>query len=129
MEKLSQRDVAGLIDISALKIDTSLQDVRNLIEAMLLTDDQIRDACRIVMDSGADYVKSGTGFSAEPTTLHHVRVMKDTVGDNIKIKVAGGVCDLSTLVTMHAMGVHRFGIGMAAGIAIIEEAGKSEHSW
>ena len=225
MAKLSQRDVARLIDISALKIDTSLQDVQNLIEAckkyeigcafvwpcfsemlgeavkgtstafgtslafpsgqeptfikvkqaefyvslgadeidmvmnvgylksgmyrealedlravraacegtslkviieaMLLNDDQIRDACRIVMDSGADYVKSGTVFSAAPTTLHHVRVMKDTVGDHIKMKVAGGVRDLATLVTMHAMGVHRFGIGMAASIAIIEEAGAS----
>ncbi len=55
--------------------------------------------------------------------MHHVRVIKETVGDEIKIKVAGG-CVTWPLVTIHAMGVHRFGIGMAATAAIIEEAGK-----
>lgn len=114
----------ALEDLKAVRAACEGTSLKVIIEAMLLSDDQIRDACKIVMESGADYVKSGTGFSAAPTTLHHVAVMKETVQDNIKIKVAGGVRDLATLITMHAMGAHRFGIGMAATIAIIEEAGK-----
>lgn len=113
----------ALEDLKAVRAACAGTSLKVIIEAMVLKDDQIRDACRIVMDSGAEYVKSGTGFSAAPTTLHHVRVIKDTVGDHIKIKVAGGVRDLSTLITMHAMGVHRFGIGMPATPAIIEDAG------
>lgn len=114
----------ALEDLKAVRAACEGTSLKVIIEAMLLNDRQIIDATKIVMDSGADYVKSGTGFSAAPTTLHHVRVIKETVGDEIKIKVAGGVRDLATLVTMHAMGVHRFGIGMAATAAIIEEAGK-----
>lgn len=113
-----------LEDLKAVRKACEGTSLKVIIEAMLLSDQQIIDACNIVIDSGADYAKSGTGFSAAPTTLHHVEVMKKTVGDTIKLKVAGGVRDLATLVTMHAMGAHRFGIGMASAISIIEEAGK-----
>jgi deoxyribose-phosphate aldolase len=113
----------ALEDIKAVRNACVGTSLKVIIEAMLLSDDQIRDACKIVVDSGADYAKSGTGFSAAPTTLHHVEVMKKAVGNSAKLKVAGGVRDLATLVTMYAMGAHRFGIGMAASISIIEEAG------
>lgn len=114
----------ALEDIKAVRKACEGTSLKVIIEAMLLSDEQIRDACKIVMDSGADYVKSGTGFQTVPTTLHHVDVMRKAVDGKIKMKVAGGVRDLDTLVKMHAMGVSRFGIGMAATIAIIEEAGK-----
>jgi deoxyribose-phosphate aldolase len=74
------------------------------------------------MDAGADYVKSGTGFSASPTTIHHVEVMKKAIGDTIKLKVAGGVRDLQTLIQMYKKGADRFGIGLASAISIMEEA-------
>jgi deoxyribose-phosphate aldolase len=48
--------------------------------------------------------------------------MKKTVGDRCKVKAAGGVRDLDTLVKMYALGVERFGIGMASAIKIIEQA-------
>jgi deoxyribose-phosphate aldolase len=113
----------ALEDIKAVRKVCEGTSLKVIIEAMLLNDQQIEDACKIVLDSGADYVKSGTGFQTVPTTLHHVEIMKLTVGDRIKIKVAGGVRDLATLITMHAMGVSRFGIGMLASEKIIEEAG------
>lgn len=109
-------------DIAAVKKACGETSLKVIIEAMLLTDEQIIDACKIVMDGGADYVKSGTGFSIPPTTNHHVEVMKATIGDNIKLKVAGGVRDLNTLLNMYKRGANRFGIGLAASCAIMEEA-------
>lgn len=109
-------------DIAAVREATKYTSLKVIIEAMLLTDEQIIKACEIVADCGADYVKSGTGFSAAPTTLHHVAVMKKAVGDRCKIKAAGGVRSLDLLTKMYALGVTRFGIGLTSAIAIADEA-------
>jgi deoxyribose-phosphate aldolase len=109
-------------DIAAVREATKYTSLKVIIEAMLLTDEQIVKACEIVMACGADYVKSGTGFSADPTTLHHIAVMKKTVGNKCKIKAAGGIRSLDLLTRMHAMGVTRFGIGYRNAITIAEEA-------
>jgi deoxyribose-phosphate aldolase len=109
-------------DIAAVREATKYTSLKVIIEAMVLTDEQITKACEIVAGCGADYVKSGTGFSADPTTLHHIAVMKKAVGDRCKIKAAGGVRSLDTLTKMHALGVTRFGIGYKSAIAIAEEA-------
>ena len=111
-----------LEDIKAVRYACKNSSLKVIIEAMLLTDEEITAACRIVMDAGADYVKSGTGFSASPTTIHHVEVMKKAIGDTIKLKVAGGVRDLQTLMQMYKKGADRFGIGLASAISIMEEA-------
>jgi len=109
-------------DIAAVREATKYTSLKVIIEAMLLTDEQIVKACEIVMDCGADYVKSGTGFSADPTSMHHIAVMKNTVGNHCKIKAAGGIRSLDLLTRMHAMGVTRFGIGYRNAISISEEA-------
>ena len=112
-----------LADIKAVREATPGVDLKVIIEAMLLTDDEIRKACELTIAGGAEYVKTGTGFSVgKPTTLHHVKVMKDFVGDRIKIKVAGGVRSLDTLLKMYKLGAQRFGIGLAAARSILEEA-------
>ena len=113
---------ACLNDIKAVREVTKGISLKVIIEAMLLTDEQITKACEIVMASGADYVKTGTGFSSTPTTCHHVEVIKKAVGDKIKIKVAGGVRDLDTLLKMYKIGAVRFGIGCKSAISIMEEA-------
>jgi deoxyribose-phosphate aldolase len=109
-------------DIAAVREATKYTSLKVIIEAMLLNDKQITKACEIVAGCGADYVKSGTGFSTEPTTLHHIAVMKKAVGNRCKIKAAGGVRSLDLLTKMHALGVTRFGIGYKNAIAIAEEA-------
>jgi len=109
-------------DIAAVREATKYTSLKVIIEAMLLNDEQIVKACEIVADCGADYVKSGTGFSADPTTLHHIAVMNKAVGGRCKIKAAGGVRSLDTLIKMHALGASRFGIGYKNAIAIAEEA-------
>ncbi len=109
-------------DIRSVKKACGAIPLKVIIEAMMLSDEQIVDACKCVLDGGADYVKSGTGFCTEPTTLHHVELMKNTVGDRIKLKVAGGVRSLDTLIRMYKMGTVRFGIGLASAISIMQDA-------
>lgn len=127
MLKAGQYDEC-LADIKAVREAAPDADLKVIIEAMLLTDDEIRKACDIVIAGGADYVKTGTGFSVgKPTTLHHVKVIKDHVGDRIKIKVAGGVRNLDTLLKMYKLGACRFGIGLAAADSILAEAAAVGH--
>jgi deoxyribose-phosphate aldolase len=111
-------------DIAAVRKAAPGTSLKVIIEAMLLNDDQIREACKIVQAAGADYVKSGTGFSAAPTTLHHVKLMRECVGPDYKIKIAGGVRSLDTLLKMYKLGADRFGIGLPSAVKIIEEAYK-----
>jgi deoxyribose-phosphate aldolase len=111
-------------DIAAVKRAIGGTSLKVIIEAMLLDDNQIADACRIVMAAGADYVKTGTGFSPEPTTLRHVKIIRKTVGPDYKVKVAGGVRSLDTLLKMYKLGADRFGIGLPSAIKIIGDAMK-----
>jgi len=114
-------DIRAVRDIIG---DTSLKVI---IEAMQLTDEEIVNACKVCIDAGADYVKSGSGFSQTPTTLHHVELIKETVGDQAKIKVAGGVRDLKTLLQMYKRGARRYGIGYRNAVNIMETALRQEN--
>lgn len=109
-------------DIKAVREATQGASLKVIIEAMILTDDEIRKACDLAIESGADYVKSGTGFSAAPTTIHHVEVMHEAIAGRAKLKVAGGVRSLDTLLKMYKIGADRFGIGLKSAVRIIEEA-------
>ncbi|WP_066686342.1 deoxyribose-phosphate aldolase [Christensenella intestinihominis] len=94
--------------------------VKVILEVTYLTDDEIRAGSDIVAESGAQYVKTGTGYSAKPTEVRHVELMKQAVGDRVKIKVAGGVRDFDTLQRFYDAGARRFGIGMKSAINILE---------
>lgn len=65
-----------------------------IIEAGALTDEQIINASRLVLDSGADFIKTSTGFGPGRATIHNISLIKDTVGDQIGIKASGGVASL-----------------------------------
>ena len=104
--------------------DTSLKVI---IEAMQLTDEEIVNACKVCLDASADYVKTGSGFSHDPTTLHHVELIKETIGEQAKIKVAGGVRDLKTLLQMYKRGARRYGIGFRNAVKIMETAMRQEN--
>lgn len=111
-----------LADIKAVREAVPDKSLKVIIEAMCLTDDEIRKACDLIIEAGADYVKTGTGFQSSPTTLHHVQVIKAHVGDRIKIKVAGGVRSLDTMLKMYKAGANRFGIGWKSAEKIYAEA-------
>ncbi len=111
-----------LADIKAVREAVPDKSLKVIIEAMCLTDDEIRKACDLCIEGGADYVKTGTGFQSAPTTLHHVQVIKAHIGDRVKLKVAGGVRDLDTMLKMYKAGANRFGIGWKSAEKIYLDA-------
>ena len=91
-----------------------------IIECCLLTDDEKKKACEIALESGADYVKTSTGFSSGGATVEDIRLMKETVGDKVKIKAAGGIRTMEQALAMIEAGAER--IGASAGVSIMNES-------
>jgi deoxyribose-phosphate aldolase len=94
--------------------------VKVILEVEVLTDSEIQDGAKIIRDSGAKFVKTGTGWLGA-TSIEHIRLIKEAVGESIQLKVAGGVRHLDVLLKMHDLGVSRFGIGNKSAINIMEE--------
>lgn len=99
--------------------------VKVIIECCLLTDDEKRRLVDVVVDSGAGYVKTSTGFAASGATVADVRLLAQAASARIKVKAAGGVRDWPTCRAMLQAGADR--IGSSAGTVIVqawqEEAG------
>ena len=112
----AEEDVKAVIDASG---ETP---VKLLLEVSQLNDEQIRRGAEIAMRVGAGFVKTGTGWMDEPTTMHHIEVIKEVVGESIGIKASGGIRGLAAIVEMHRMGVTRFGVGYQASLDIIGES-------
>lgn len=93
--------------------------VKVIIETCLLSDDEIVKACELSEAAGADFVKTSTGFSTGGAKASDVSLMKETVGDRLKVKASGGIRDLKTVEAMIEAGADR--IGASAGVKIIEE--------
>ena len=79
---------------------TNVEVENQIVEYPHLTDEEIEKACELSIEAGADYVKTGTGFSNDPTTVHHVQIMYKAIGGRAKLKVAGGVRSQDTLMKM-----------------------------
>ena len=108
-------------DIRAV-VDVCDVPVKSILEVACLTDDEIRIASRLAVEAGVTFVKTGTGWADKPTTVDTIRLIKSEIGDAAKIKAAGGVRKLSTLLEMIEAGCSRFGIGLNSAIRMMEEA-------
>ncbi|WP_100486685.1 deoxyribose-phosphate aldolase [Sporolactobacillus pectinivorans] len=93
--------------------------VKVIIEACLLTDEEKIKACRLAVKAGADYVKTSTGFSTGGATPEDVALMRQTVGNDIGVKAAGGIHSRIDAEAMIAAGASR--IGASSGVKIIAE--------
>jgi deoxyribose-phosphate aldolase len=94
--------------------------VKVILETALLTDDQKEEACLLVKDAGAEYVKTSTGFGPGGATTHDVELMRRMVGETMGVKASGGIRTLADLEAMVAAGASR--IGASAGVKIVEAA-------
>ena len=92
--------------------------VKVILETCLLTDEEKIRACKIVVESGAHFVKTSTGFSTNGATIADVKLMRETVGPKFGIKASGGIRDTKTALTMIEAGATR--LGTSAGIAIVK---------
>ncbi len=110
-------------DIAAVKAAIGDTPLKVIQEVAYLTDYEICKGAEIAVKSGAAFVKTGTGWADKPTTVHHINLIHDTIGDSAKIKAAGGVRNLETMLAMIDAGCSRFGIGVNSSVAILQEAG------
>ena len=90
-----------------------------ILETCYLTDEQKREACRIAMEEGVDFVKTSTGMGPFGARLADVLLMRSVVGDRVAIKAAGGIRTLESARAMIAAGASR--LGTSNGVAIIAE--------
>lgn len=91
--------------------------VKVILETALLTDEEIVRACQIAKAAQADFVKTSTGFSTGGATEDHVKLMRQTVGDELGVKASGGIRDQETARKMLAAGANR--IGASASVKIV----------
>ena len=94
------RDVKGHCHGKLLKV---------IIETCLLTDAEKIELCRVVSESGADYIKTSTGFGGGGATREDVALFKKHVAPHVKIKAAGGIADLNDARDFIALGADRLG--------------------
>ena len=98
--------------------------VKVIFENAYLTDDEIAMAAQISERSGADYIKTATGFAAHGALLKDLRIMRANCSERVKIKAAGGIRTLNDVLTALGAGCSR--IGASATQAIVAEAMKAE---
>jgi deoxyribose-phosphate aldolase len=95
--------------------------IKVILEVYHLTEDEIKKACELCINAGAEFVKTGTGWTPTGATLEVISLITSFVGDAIKVKASGGIRDLETFIKMYKMGVARFGINVHASMQIIHE--------
>ena len=90
-----------------------------IFENCYLTDEEKIALCKIAVKVKPDFIKTSTGFGTSGATVEDVKLMKNQVGDAVKVKAAGGIRSADTFKKMIAAGAQR--IGTSSGIAIIDE--------
>ena len=118
------QDVAN--DIAAVKAAIGEIPLKVILEVSYLNDYQIQKGAEIAVASGASFVKTGTGWGPKPSTVEHIKLIRNGIGTSAQIKAAGGVRTLNTVLEMIDAGCTRFGIGVNSSESILREAGLIE---
>ena len=111
-------------EIAAIKTACKGKLLKVIIETCLLTDEEKIALCKCVSDSGADYIKTSTGFSKAGATFHDVELFAEHVAPHVKIKAAGGISSLEDAEKFIRLGASRLGTSRIVKIAKAMEAGK-----
>lgn len=108
-------------DISGVVQAAGDVPVKVILEVHYLRDDEIKKACELLIQAGAAFVKTGTGWTPSGATVERIRMITSFVGGAIEVKASGGVRGFSMLKEMYELGVTRFGINVESSLAILEE--------
>ncbi|BAM46392.1 deoxyribose-phosphate aldolase [Amphibacillus xylanus] len=111
--ELVEKDIRVVVDAA-----TNKALVKVIIETSLLTNQEKVTACEIAVRTGADYVKTSTGFSTGGATASDISLMRKVVGPSIGVKASGGVRDKATAIELIEAGASR--IGASAGVDIVK---------
>ena len=112
-----------LEDIRAVRLATEGKILKVIIETCLLTDEEKIQLCAIVSASGADYIKTSTGFSTAGATFADVELMRRHCDPRVKVKAAGGIASLEDAEKFIELGAERLGTSRVVKIAIAQGYG------
>ena len=104
-------------EIAAIKKACKGKLLKVIIETCLLTDDEKIALCKCVSDSGADYIKTSTGFSTSGATFADVDLFAKHVAPHVKIKAAGGISSIEDAEKFISLGADRLGTSRIVKIA------------
>lgn len=111
-----------LDEIKQLKAACGTQILKVIIETCLLTEEEKIKMCEVVTNSGADFIKTSTGFSTAGATFEDVALFAEHVGPNVRIKAAGGIKTLDDAERFISLGASRLGTSRIIKIIKNEEA-------
>ena len=100
-----EQEMAGIVKACREHNITS----KVIFENCFLTDLEKKELCRIAVEIRPDFIKTSTGYGSGGALESDIRLMKETVGDKVKIKASGGIRDLDTTLAMIAAGAERIG--------------------
>jgi deoxyribose-phosphate aldolase len=121
------RDAELLAEIKAIKAVCGDHILKVIIETCQLTEEEKIKMCRIVTEAGADYIKTSTGFSTAGATREDVKLMRENVGAEVKVKAAGGISSLVDAEDMIALGADRLGTSRVVRIVKDGTAGDAKY--
>ena len=116
-----------LEDIKAVKKTCGSTLLKVIIETCLLTEEEKIKMCEIVTESGAEYIKTSTGFSTAGATKEDVALFAKHIGNDVKIKAAGGISSISDAEEFINLGASRLGTSRIVKI-VKEGENKNEHT-
>ena len=104
-------------EITAIKAACKGKLLKVIIETCLLSDEEKIAMCKVVSDSGAEYIKTSTGFSKAGATFHDVELFAAHVAPHVKIKAAGGISSLEDAEKFIELGASRLGTSRIVKLA------------
>ena len=105
-----------LSDLKAIKESIEGKTLKVIIETCLLTEEEKIKMCEIVTNSGADFIKTSTGFSTKGATKEDIILFSKHIGKNVKIKAAGGISSLEDAIDFINLGASRLGTSRIVNI-------------
>ena len=107
-------------DIAAVKRAVGDKVLKVIIETCLLTDEEKEKMCDIVVEAGADFIKTSTGFSTAGATFHDIELFARCVRGRCKIKAAGGISTVEDMEKFLDLGADRLGTSRAVKLLTAE---------
>ena len=107
-------------EIKALKACCGTKILKVIVETCYLTEEEKIAMCRCVTEGGADFIKTSTGFGTAGATLADVELFKKHIGDQVKIKAAGGIRTIEDLNAYLSAGCER--IGTSAAVSLLKDS-------
>ena len=108
-------------EIKAIKAACGDKILKVIIETCLLTDEEKIEMCKIVTEAKADFIKTSTGCSTAGATREDIKLFSENIGENVKMKAAGGIASLIDAEDFLKLGAQRLGTSRIVSIAKSEQ--------